>query len=293
MPATSKIILGTVQFGLNYGINNTKGKPDKAEIKKILDTAHTNGINILDTAEAYGDSQEAIGEYHSQSKNRFEVITKYSSSRADLPDNISNRVEHDLKLLNVTSLYAYMFHSFNDLIAHFEKFKTELLKLKQQGKIKKIGVSIYTNQEAEQVVSYKDVDLVQLPFNLLDNNFQREAVIKKLRDRGVEIHTRSVFLQGLFFMKEENIPAKLASLKPYLENIKQNASQYNCTVNDLALNYALYQKQIDKILIGVDTTEQLLANIASSKKELNGSNKEIDAIQVKETELLNPANWNA
>lgn len=293
MPATNKIILGTVQFGLNYGINNTKGKPNGEEIKKIFDLAYENGINMLDTAEAYGDSQETIGEYHMQSKNRFEVITKYSSARVDLPENIANRVEHDLKLLNVSSLFAYMFHSFKDLTTHFEKFKPELLKLKLEGKIKKIGVSIYTNEEAEQVLNYKEIDLVQLPFNLLDNNSQRELAIRKLKDRGIEIHTRSVFLQGLFFMNQESIPAKLLALKPYLQKIKQNTLQYKCSLNDLALNYVLYQKQIDKVLIGVDTAEQLLTNIASSKKELNESMNEIDSIQVKETELLNPANWNA
>lgn len=292
MPATNKIILGTVQFGLNYGINNTIGKPAKEEVKAILDLAFTNGITMLDTAEAYGDSQEVIGAYHAQSKNSFQVITKFSAKREDLPQSITKRVQHDIELLKVSSLYAYMFHSFNDLKLHFEKFRNELLKLKQEGKIKKIGVSIYTNKEAEELLNYKDIDLVQLPFNLLDNNSQRSSVLRELKERGMEIHTRSVFLQGLFFMKEDIIPTKLLPLKHHLHTIKVIADQHQLSINDLALNYVIAQNNIDKVLVGIDSKEQLETNINSLKKEIKGL-KEVDNINVKEKELLNPANWNA
>lgn len=289
MPATSKIILGTVQFGLNYGINNINGKPKQAEVNDILDMAFNNKIRMLDTAEAYGDSQEVIGNYHLQSQNRFEVITKFGAKRNDLPQIISERVQKDLDLMKLNSLYAYMFHSFDDLKGHFDNFKSELLKLKQQGKIKRLGVSIYTNEEAEQVLSYSDIDLVQLPFNLLDNMNLRGAILKKMKERGIEIHTRSVFLQGLFFMKD--VPAKLQELKPLLQHIDRIATQNKCTVNDLALNYALTQNLIDKVLIGVDTTTQLQENIDSMRRDTI-SISEIDQIEVKETTLLNPANWN-
>ena len=109
-----KIILGTVQFGLDYGVNNTAGKVNSRNVKVILDAAFEKGVLLLDSAEGYGDSQEKIGEYHKNSSNSFQVITKFSSARLDLPANIKERVYKNLKTLNIKSLYSYMFHSFDD-----------------------------------------------------------------------------------------------------------------------------------------------------------------------------------
>ena len=128
----SKLILGTVQFGINYGINNKIGKPSSNEIKEILDFAFERNINILDTAEAYGSSQERIGGYIKQSNNKFEIITKYSRYRNDLPSNIVDRVKKNLEILNVEKLYCYMFHNFNDYTSFFNLFKDDLSKWKRK-----------------------------------------------------------------------------------------------------------------------------------------------------------------
>src|SRR3954471_5399700 len=123
MPATDKLILGTVQFGLNYGINNQSGKPSEAAVTEILDLAFKNNIRLLDTAEAYGDSQEVIGRYHAASPNTFKVITKFSAKRADLPASLTARIQQNLQALNVKVLYGYMFHSFNDLETYYNTYK--------------------------------------------------------------------------------------------------------------------------------------------------------------------------
>jgi aryl-alcohol dehydrogenase-like predicted oxidoreductase len=288
----TKIILGTVQFGLDYGVNNKNGKPNKDEVKKILDLAYENGINMLDTAEAYGNAHQVIGDYHTSGKNRFDVITKYSALRNDLPHNVSERIMNNIRQMKVDSLYAYMFHSFGDLKTYFPGFRDELLKLKKTGSIKQIGVSIYTNQEADELLNYSDIDLVQLPFNLLDNNSQRRSIFEKLKKKGMEIHTRSVFLQGLFFMDSEALPAQLVVLKPYLDQVKNIALKNNLSLNDLALNYALSQLMIDKVLMGVDSRSQLEENLSSITKA-NVEYSHIDGIHVAETDLLNPAKWKA
>ena len=105
----NKIILGTVQFGLKYGINNDIGKPNFNQVKSIMDYAFENNVNFLDTAEAYGNSHEIIGKYHSSSINKFKVITKYSPKRTDLPQKISDRIFHNLSVLDIDDLYCYMF----------------------------------------------------------------------------------------------------------------------------------------------------------------------------------------
>ena len=151
----SKIILGTVQFGLDYGINNNNGKPNHNEVKSILDYAYKNNITFLDTAEAYGDSHEIIGKYHANSNNKFKVITKSVQLELDLPKNISDRINHHLKILNIDNLYCYMFHNYDDFKNYFNLFKLELLELKSRGIIKKIGVSLHSNHNINDVLKTK------------------------------------------------------------------------------------------------------------------------------------------
>ena len=288
----NKLILGTVQFGLNYGINNTIGKPSTKNIKSILDTAFQNNIHLLDTAEAYGDSQERIGEYHQGSSNKFEIITKFSAAVKSLPLNINERIQRNIETLQVNHLYCYMFHSFNDFNTYYKSFEEDLITIKTKGLIKKIGVSLYTNEEFEEVLKYNTIDIVQLPFNLLDNISKRGEILTKAKNKGIEIHTRSAFLQGLFF----KIPSTLnKTLKPLSSSIEylQNLCSSKYKMNDLALNYAYHQKNIDHVLIGVDSVSQLEENLLSINKSINQETiEQINNIDIVQTELLNPSNWN-
>lgn len=293
MPATNKIVLGTVQFGLEYGISNVYGKPNERSVKSILDFAFANNIRLLDTAEAYGNSQEVIGNYHKVSKNKFKIITKFSAGRNDLPENLQERIRHDIKVLNIDSLYCYMFHSFKDFKRYFDLFKNDIRELKDTGIINKFGVSVYANNEIEELLQYDGIDLIQLPFNLLDNNNQRAAVIEKVKERGIEVHTRSTFLQGLFFKNGDQLTGKLTVLKPYLAEIERIAGSYKISVGDLSMHYVFQQRNIDNILIGVDTVEQLVGNLNVLKTRISPEAiKEIDLIDVKEPDMLNPSNWN-
>ena len=287
----SKLILGTVQFGLDYGVNNTSGKPSKENIKSILDFAYNSGIQLLDTAEAYGDSQNKIGEYHNNSTNKFNVITKFNSNTEGFSLNIIERVYNNLKILDVDKLYCYMFHSFDGFNKYFEKYRKDLLILKRDGIINNIGVSLYSNDELESVLKFNEITLVQLPFNLLDNNNKRGNIIKKAKAKGIEIHTRSAFLQGLFFKNTSELTIKIKLLEPYL-NLLNDLCDEDYKMNDLALNYVCNQKNIDKVLIGVDNVQQLESNILSEKKYIKKElTNNIEAIDVEETKLLNPSNW--
>ena len=209
-----KLVLGTVQFGLNYGINNHLGKPSDSSIKSILDKAYTSGITLLDTAEAYGDAQERIGLYHNKYGIKFKIITKFGPSVKNLPSNISERVLKDIKILNIDSLYCYMFHSFNDFNNYFNKFEKDLCRLKNNGFIQKLGVSLHTNEEFKKVLEFDNIDLIQIPYNLLDNSNKRNEVLIKAKQKGIDVHTRSAFLQGLFFKPISELKGDLSLLKP-------------------------------------------------------------------------------
>lgn len=292
MPAVNRLILGTVQFGLKYGINNDLGKPSAKEVSAILDYAFNHNIRLLDSAEAYGDAQEMIGRYHDFSSNRFEIVTKFSPVRKDLPDNITDRIHQNMDVLRVKSLYCYMFHSFRDFKTYYDKYNSELENLLLSGVIKKLGVSVYRNDEIEELLDY-NIGIIQLPFNLLDNSHHRAIILKQAKEKGIEIHTRSAFLQGLFFMDINHLPVRLMSLAPYLRELKRISIHYELGLNILSLNYILRQKFIDHVLIGVDSLMQLKDNVSSLQAVIpEDVFDEIDSIHVTDESLLNPSTWN-
>jgi aryl-alcohol dehydrogenase-like predicted oxidoreductase len=286
-----KLILGTVQFGLDYGINNYIGKVSSATVKEILDVAYQNNVSLLDSAESYGDSHEKIGNYHRESSNSFQVITKFSSARLDLPKNIIDRVNKNLKTLNIKSLYSYMFHSYSDYKKYYPIFKKDLEFLRKKKYIKKIGVSLYTNKEFEDVLKNNDLDLIQIPFNLFENSNRKKDVILKAKSKGFEIHVRSIFLQGLFFKKIDSIKGKLLPFKPQLEQLEFIKTKYRISTEILALQYVLQKQYIDNVLIGIDSVDQLINNIKISSKKIKIPFEEIDKINVRNKRLLNPVNW--
>ncbi|MFA6260127.1 MAG: aldo/keto reductase [Bacteroidia bacterium] len=282
-----KLILGTVQFGLNYGINNLTGKPDSDAVTEILDSAFANGINSLDTADVYGDAIQQIGAYHRSHAHTFKILSKFKGAR---PGELEGLAEASLHKLHILCFEVYAYHSMADYLGQ-PFLKKELEALKAKGLIRKIGISVYTNEELEQVAMDPVIDVIQLPFNLLDNMNQRGKYIAIARKNGKEIHTRSAFLQGLFFMHEASIPEKLHPLKPYLQTLQTLCKEESTAMLTAALSYAVCNDQIDHVLIGVDTKDQLIHNLAAIQCNNHFSQRVDQQIHVSETALLNPTNW--
>tara|TARA_B110000091_G_scaffold211305_1_gene255683 strand:- start:1081 stop:1959 length:879 start_codon:yes stop_codon:yes gene_type:complete len=288
----SKLILGTVQFGLRYGINNTIGKLTEVQVFELLETAYELGIRTLDTAEAYGNAHSIISNFHKQSKKRFNIISKYSSSNFDYPIDLVERIKVHCSNFNVNYLEGYMFHSYNDFKMNINNDPNVLDNIKNSGLVKKIGVSVYSNDEIEDLLNFKNINLIQLPFNLFDNEYQRKEILEKAKKRNIEIHTRSVFLQGLFFKDINTLTNCLLPLKNNLSELSLILKNNNISIESLALNYPLNKTYIDKVLIGVDSLEQLKNNIKATENDFDKSIYEkIDCIQIKNTKLLNPSNW--
>ncbi|WBX76170.1 aldo/keto reductase [Tenacibaculum ovolyticum] len=291
MSKLNKIILGTVQFGLAYGINNSLGKPSKEKITEILDLAYNKGIRLLDTAEAYGNSHQVIANYHKNSNNRFRIISKYKKDIPGLPENLKDRVKKHIADFRVNELEAYLFHDFEEFLELANRDDSGIISIKEEKLVKKIGVSIYSNKQIEEVLKYPFIELIQVPFNLLDNHKERSEILLKAKEKGVEVHTRSAFLQGLFFKEVNYLSDYFAPIKPLLLNIKSLCKKDLLCVADLALNYPLSKGYINNVLIGVDSAEQLLSNIESLKKEPIECFKIIDNFSVKDNNILNPSNW--
>lgn len=286
----NKVILGTVQFGLDYGINNSSGKMNKEEVFKILDLAYDSNLKILDTAAAYGNSEERIGDYLSFNKNKsFRIITKFS-----LKDGLTpvQSLEKSLFNMRIEQVDTVMFHSFEDFKSTDEEELNSLLEGKGK-KFNKLGISLYSNDQIKEISEKEIFDLVQIPFNVLDNQQKRGQVLKELKSKNLEVHSRSVFLQGLFFMKKDRIPLKLHPLIKYLDIIESVANQYSIEISTLAMRYALSKNYIDGVLFGVDTSNQLKINLENFQADVpNSALKLLDEIFVAETSLLNPSSWN-
>ena len=286
---SSKLILGTAQFGMDYGINNVTGKIQKSEVFEILKYAFQNGITFLDTAPVYGDAHKIIGEFHKEHTYiRYKVITKIP---ANYPfEKIEELVDSFLFEMKIDCIEVLHFHSINDYIS-YDKLKIHEVfnRLKNSRKVKFFGVSIYESSEAD-LLNRELIDVVQLPYNLLDNINQRGRLIKELKQQKYEIHTRSVFLQGLFFKNSMNI--KSLEIKEALTKLKGLCNLYHCEIAQLALNYCLYHKNIDRILIGVDSIGHLKKNVSFMNDSLETDLLEqINGIIISDNSQLNPSKW--
>lgn len=289
----NKLILGTVQLGIDYGINNQKGKPSLEDSFKILHTAYDKGIRILDSAEAYGNAQEVIGHFHRETNKHFKIITKLAANQDFSNLNLSEKIRLNCRSLGIASLDTYMFHNYKSFKENKHLYES-FIEAKEERLIEKIGISLHSNQEIMDILeNYPVFSVIQLPFNVLDNHTKRSDVLQKAQEKGVEIHTRSAFLQGLLFMNVAQLPLKLKPLKPYLEVVQKIREEQQITMAEMALQYAMSKEYIDQVLIGVDSLAQLEANLRivdqPYKKEVIA---QLDEINVSEEALLNPANWN-
>lgn len=288
MSNVEKLILGTVQLGISgYGINNQTVGISQKESSRILLSAKENGIQFLDTAAAYGNSEKFIGAFvKTFLKNPFKIITKFG-----LGQNLDSTLTQSLKSLQVEKVYGVMFHSFKDYSEN-RKEVTNLLSLHKGKSFEKLGVSVYTNDEIEEVLKDPRIDFIQAPFNLLDNHFQRAELFARCKSLGKEVHTRSVFLQGLFFMEEQWVPDNLKSLYKTLDEVKTHIIKEDLSIGAVALHYALSKEYIDGVLMGVDSLSQLEQNLDWLKEDIPTTLFDlVDRLEVETTHLLNPSNW--
>lgn len=277
MGLQNKIGLGSVQFGIPYGISNQNGQTPFDEVAKILDFAFSSNIKIIDTASGYGTSESVIGDLN---KNRFEIVSKFMPSNSEV--DIRKQLEKSLSLLKIESLYGYLAHRPLDLLDNIVVWN-ELKKLKSEMKIKKIGFSLNTPEEYYQLkLAGLEPDLVQVPFNYFDTRFKE--VLIELKNAGCEVHTRSTFLQGLFFADTEKLPAFFNELKPSIKKLQNN---YKEELEGVLLSYVLQQEFIDVVIMGVENEGQL-------KKNINFINyaSQLESLKVTFSEqVVMPMNW--
>ena len=287
----SKIALGTVQFGIDYGVNSVDGQVKPEEVKKILSYAHSKNIDLLDTAPAYGNSEEILGR---MDISNFKVVTKTRHfDSLEIKNNdvklLNNDFHHSLKDLKQDSVYGVLIHNADDLFKPgAEKLFDQLQELKQAKKIVKIGVSVYDHNQLQSILDNFDIDLVQLPFNILDRRMIDSGMLSTLRSKGVEVHARSVFLQGLLLMSEQNRPDKFNRWSGLWKIWHEWLNDNQITALEATIRHAVSMSEISKVLVGVDTKDQLKEIIVASNGVLPNIPTELHTNDVN---LLNPSNW--
>ena len=273
------ICLGTVQFGTAYGINNRSGRPEEERVFAILDRALEAGINWLDTAAAYGEAEKVLGNYirSRQAAGKFRVVSKL---RPDFLDIISkgtysavevvrDEIRQSLERLNLEKLDGYMLHN----AAHLGQpgIGEALAECRECGMVRQIGVSVYTPEDALAALQTSWVDAVQVPYNILDRRLDRSGFFTEKSDLGrpVTVFARSLLLQGLLMMKTAEIPAHLAGIAPYLQELDDWLTGQGFSRFEAAFRFAARRPGVDAVVVGVDTLEQLEQYIELSRHSVD------------------------
>lgn len=285
-----KLALGTVQFGLNYGAFNQTGQVSDSEVAAILHHAETSGIDTLDTARAYGTSEAVLG--HHNACARFRVVTKIKalSKEASKASAVVESLSESRAALGVETLDTVLFHSAPDLLgADGARAWAAAEAARDAGQLRRLGVSVYDHDEAMAISARFPVQAIQLPINIFDQRAIASGALAALKDRGIEIHARSAFLQGFALADPEALPLHLIRFQAQLEAFHAFATEAGTTPLSAALGFVLAQDAIDRVVVGVQSLVEFKQVVASAKEcpDL------VDAhdIASEDQALLNPSRW--
>lgn len=287
-----KIALGTAQFGLTYGISNFGDRVPQSEVRTILSLAKRHGIDTLDTAVSYGVSEDVLGQCGVES---FRVVTKLPPMPNDLNDVktwVLSKIYGSLRRLKCDEIYGLLLHRSEDLLGPGSEELIEVLKsLKAAGIVKKIGVSIYSPDELPAVLSSAQIDVVQCPVNVIDRRMETSGWLCRLRAEGVEVHARSVFLQGLLLLRQGDRERKFSRWSDLFRRWDEELFRANTSPLAAALAYPLSISEVDRVIVGVQNSVQITAIINAVQSP--PVNFDSSFMNCSDIELINPSLWSS
>ena len=307
--AANRLVLGTVQFGMNYGITNVKGRPTQYEVNSIVQTAISSGIEYIDTARSYGESEQVLGKALSGGwYSRVATITKLSLLDDCPPDASAKLVTVSVEQSVYRSCHALRFESVDVVMLHRAEHLTAwqgaawqaLINLKQMRVVNHLGVSVQSPEEALMALNFSEVEFIQLPFNILDYRWgDVVSRIEQIRQhRKLLVHARSALLQGLLVCNRIDLwrKARCSNASEVIDWLRSKAAVYtNGDIVGLGLRYVCSQSWVDGVVVGVETTKQLCENL----RQLDNENWDFDVHSkiiidrpMVPIETLDPAKWN-
>jgi aryl-alcohol dehydrogenase-like predicted oxidoreductase len=284
-----KIALGTVQFGLNYGIANAGGQVSPDQVARILYEARQAGIDTLDTAIAYGNSEQRLGELGVQDWKVVSKIPALPESVGHVGDWVMLQVRGSLQRIGVKQLDGLLMHQPSDILGpHGAEYARSLRQVRDEGLAKSIGYSINSPDELYALVNVFMPDIVQAPYNIIDRRLVTTGWMEKLADNGIRIHTRSAFLQGLLVMPDEARPIWFDRWQPLLKAWSEACAQSKLSPLRLSLGYVLAQASIERVVVGVDSLVHMRQIINAAREPVN---EVFPQIESEDRELIEPSHW--
>lgn len=285
-----KLALGTVQFGLSYGIANSRGQVGLDQAREVVTVARSSGLDTLDTAIAYGQSEATLGQLDLKD---FKLITKLPALPDDCTDVrgwVEMQLADSFERLGCSRIHGLLLHRPEQLLGgQGAALYCTLNELKRQGLVEKVGVSIYEPQELDRLFDDMHFDLVQAPFNLLDARLIDSGWLQRLPSLGCELHVRSVFMQGLLLMPVAERPVKFSRWTSLWREWDDWLHASELTPVQACLRYALAFSEISRVVVGVDSAQQLEEIVQATSGEL----PEIPStLRSNDPDLLNPSRWN-
>ncbi len=283
----NKIALGTAQLGSDYGITNKDPDLGIENSKRIIEYAKKRGVDTLDTAMDYA--------FESQS-NSFKLSDfKINTKLPKVPENIKNipywieqKVEQSLENLSITEINSLLLHNPEQLFKNKgEQIWKTLNYLKQKKLVKKIGISIYDPKKVEKIFLSFQPDVIQTPFNIIDRRIIKSSWLKKAKKNGIEIQVRSIFLQGLLLLDENDLPIEFKKWKYLWREMNVFLERKNYTKLQLLISFVLSFKDIDTVIVGVDNLSQLKEILNSEFQNI----KLFPDVSSNDKKLINPLNW--
>ena len=255
-----KLALGSVQFGMAYGVTNNQGPTPSSEVVEILNYARDK-VKIIDTASSYGTSEELLG---MNNLSAFNIVTKTPVFKKDAvhmnyAEQIQTSLFHSLAKLRVSTVYGLLIHDVKSMYEEGNKqIYDKMTELKQRGYVQKIGISVYTQQELEFLCNEYSFDLVQIPINLLDQRLMETDLLKELKKKKIEIHARSIFLQGVLLQDIQALSNRFLEIVPKLKQYDAELKRQKLTRLEGALLFVNSIPEIDYIIVGVNNLKQLI-----------------------------------
>ncbi len=288
-PRVSRLALGTVQFGMDYGIANQNGQISYAGATKIVQMAAAAGMDTIDTAMGYGNSESCLGEIGTQGFNLVTKLPRLPAEATNVQDWVVEEIRLSLLRLNVPRVDSLLLHRPLDLLEKDGKTLFRALQsLKEATLVSKIGVSIYNPEMLSCLLTNYRFDIVQAPLNLVDQRFSKSGWLFRLKDKGVEIHTRSTFLQGLLLLPRHFIPAKFARWNDIWDDWHHWLHDRQETALQASLAFPLSFTEVDRVLVGVDSVNQLQQILTSVARR---SPSTLPDLACEADALVNPSNW--
>lgn len=287
----SELALGTVQFGLDYGLTNSSGELSDDTIVSMLDLAKQHDITLFDTAADYGNSQSRLGKLSGKTA-QHRYVTKFSLPVDDSTPTARALYRESMRELRSETLEGVLFHKLSDLDDVRVQPAVEILaEARAEGVVGHIGVSVYNRADLGKALSvFPQLDLVQLPANILDSELLNSSEIVELHQRGGKVHVRSVFLQGLLLSNLELLPPFFEKMKPALQELRRQAMMQGCKVIDLILGKMKNNPLVDAVVVGATSVNELQGIADAWRAGEHTSDFELPPVP---SELLDPRKWPA